>query len=334
MARAGGRVSPGAWGAEESATSSAAHLGGEEARVVLVRVERAQVEVREGRLLRLARRLRLERGQAAQRDLFFVSQSSAPPPPSAAPRTALTAPRNPGCMRSTSSPCSSPSRKLVNASPSARVAVSNTCRPAVAPATAPPPRAGTPAARRRWWNGCRALAALTEGMVAPGFFRPSAPPVEGTAPGRRARPRAGTAIRNLLYGKTSAARNAWPEMACGRLHRPENCRGGAPQGPRDPVVRVDPLEAPPRRRRPAGRAVQAACCEQTMCFITSSLRSDSGGWTGGASTARLGEGGRNSRHQGGLGRRMGPETWRSPDLCPPRAPLAPLVAPSGITPER
>ena len=190
MARAGGRVSPGAWGAEESATSSAAHLGGEEARVVLVRVERAQVEVREGRLLRLARRLRLERGQAAQRDLFFSSVLGSSSSQRGAPHcTALTAPRNPGCMRSTSSPCSSPSRKLVNASPSARVAVSNTCRPAVAPATAPPPRAGTPAARRRWNGFCRAFAALTEGMVAPGFFRPSAlprwrapPPDGGHAP--------------------------------------------------------------------------------------------------------------------------------------------------------
>ena len=38
----------------------------------------------------------------------------------------------------------------------------------------------------------------------------------------------------------------------------------------------------------------------------------------------LGEGGRNSRRQGRLGRRFSPGTWNFPDLCPPRAPLAPV----------
>ena len=55
--------------------------------------------------------------------------------------------------------------------------------------------------------------------------------------------------------------------------------------------------------------------------------SDSGGWTRGASTVRLGEGGRIARRQGGLGRRTGPGTRISPRSPPPRAPLAPFVHP-------
>ena len=41
----------------------------------------------------------------------------------------------------------------------------------------------------------------------------------------------------------------------------------------------------------------------------------------------LGEGGRNSRRQGCLGRRFSPGTWNFLDLCPPRAPLAPCFHP-------
>ena len=47
-----------------------------------------------------------------------------------------------------------------------------------------------------------------------------------------------------------------------------------------------------------------------------------------------GEGGRISRRQGCLGRRMGPGTGLPPRSPPPRAPLAPLVPPSGITPQK
>ena len=59
--------------------------------------------------------------------------------------------------------------------------------------------------------------------------------------------------------------------------------------------------------------------------------SDSGGWTSRASTARLGEWGRNSRHQGGLARRTGPGTGLSLRFPPPRAPPRPACPPSGIT---
>ena len=40
-----------------------------------------------------------------------------------------------------------------------------------------------------------------------------------------------------------------------------------------------------------------------------------------------GEGGRKARRQGCLGRRFSPGTWPFPDLCPPRAPLAPCFHP-------
>ena len=52
-----------------------------------------------------------------------------------------------------------------------------------------------------------------------------------------------------------------------------------------------------------------------------------GGWTSGASAARLGEGGRNSRRQGCLGRRAGPGTGLSPRSPPLSAPLAPCFHP-------
>ena len=64
---------------------------------------------------------------------------------------------------------------------------------------------------------------------------------------------------------------------------------------------------------------------------TSSSSSTSGvipeGGQGGAITARLGEGGRNSRRQGCLRRCTGPGTWLSPRSLPPRAPLARLFSP-------
>ena len=61
-------------------------------------------------------------------------------------------------------------------------------------------------------------------------------------------------------------------------------------------------------------------------------RSDSGGWTGGASAARIGKGGRNLRRQGRLGSRTGPGTSTSPQISAPARPPRPACSPSGITP--
>ena len=69
----------------------------------------------------------------------------------------------------------------------------------------------------------------------------------------------------------------------------------------------------------------------TLWALTSETNSSaSGGWAGEASTARLGGRGAGMHGvRGCLGRRPGPGTRLPPRSPPPRAPLAPLVAPSG-----
>ena len=167
----------------------------------------------------------------------------------------------------------------------------------------------------------------------------------------------GAAVRAENPGQTAPVR---PGGGLGRppisaeSHPPlcaKRANNGDPFGRRGRRRRRRPLELPDRRGRgerplfrywcggtrgPRPLLVPPSPAVPRLFFLKISqspragrprLRSDSGGWTGGASAARIGKGGRNPRLQGSLGSRTGPGTGLPPRSPPPRAPLAPFVLP-------
>ena len=171
----------------------------------------------------------------------------------------------------------------------------------------------------------------------------------------------GAAVRAENPGQTAPVR---PGGGLGRppisaeSHPPlcaKRANNGDPFGRRGRRRRRRPLELPDRRGRgerplfrywcggtrgPRPLLVPPSPAVPRLFFLKISqspragrprLRSDSGGWTGGASTARLGEGGRNPRLQGRLGSRTGPGTGLSPPISAPARPPRPVRSPSGIS---
>jgi len=96
------------------------------------------------------------------------------------------------------------------------------------------------------------------------------------------------------------------------------------------VTRHLRLLTPPRRPRRAPRRLLA---REGRSRLSANRMIPEGG-QGGRVRPVPGEGGRNSRRQGFLGKLTGPGTWLSPQISAPARPPRPPCPPSGITPTR
>ena len=109
-----------------------------------------------------------------------------------------------------------------------------------------------------------------------------------------------------------------PEAGCG-LPPEEELPLPLPPSPRCPPPARAPPRAPPRCGLGSLQGTLRSRMSEVLKVMSKSKVAEEGGRVRPAS----GEGGRNARRQGRIGRRSGPGTWVSPRSRPPRAPLAP-----------